>query len=93
MMLKDSKGNKSLTATLSIVGFIIVMLKFLLSGAQIDVAGFSYSFGTIDSLSIAAILTPILGTYAYRRHTEAVHGSTPVDETMIVGEEERNRDV
>lgn len=90
-MIKDSSGKKSLTATLSVVGFIIVMLKVLLSGAAIVIGSLSYSFGEIDALTVGAVLTPILGTYAARRYTETVHGSTAVNDEMIVGEEERNR--
>lgn len=75
-MLRDSKGNKSLTATLSIVAFVVVMLKVLFGGGSINIGTFAYSFGTIDSLSIAAILGPILGTYAWRRHTEASYPTT-----------------
>lgn len=63
MFITDTSGNKSLTATMAIVGFSVVMLKVLLNGAAIG----SISFGSIDSLSIAAILGPILGTYTARR--------------------------
>lgn len=62
-MIKDSSGNKSLTATLAVIGFGVVMLKVLLSGATVG----SVAFGTIDSLSIAAVLGPVLGTYTARR--------------------------
>lgn len=61
--LTDTSGNKSLTATVAVIGFTVVMVKFLLSGASIG----SVSFGSIDSLSIAAVLGPILGTYTARR--------------------------
>lgn len=63
MFIKDTSGNKSLTATIAIIGFSVVMVKVLLSGGSVG----SVSFGTIDSLSIAAILGPILGTYTARR--------------------------
>lgn len=63
MFIRDTSGNKSLTATVAVIGFAVVMLKVLLNGASIG----SLSFGTIDSLSIAAILGPTLGTYTARR--------------------------
>lgn len=67
MFITDTSGNKSLTATLAFVGFSVVMLKLLLSGASISVGSFSYQFGSIDAASIAAVLTPVLGTYTARR--------------------------
>lgn len=70
MLLNDSTGNKSLTHTLSVVAFIVVMVKVIVGGASIVIGSFSYSFGTIDSLSIAAILGPVLGAYVARRYTE-----------------------
>jgi hypothetical protein len=63
MFIRDSSGRKSLTATMAVVGFAVVMVKVLLSGGSIG----SLSFGTIDSLAIAAILGPVLGTYTARR--------------------------
>lgn len=63
MFITDTNGNKSLTATVAMIGFIVVMIKVLLSGASIG----AISFGSIDSLSIAAILGPVLGTYTARR--------------------------
>jgi len=63
MMIKDSTGNKSMTATFAYVAFGVVMLKFLLAGVVVG----SFQFGTVDSLSIAAVLTPTLGAYTVRR--------------------------
>lgn len=70
LMIKDSDGKKSLTTTLAVVTFVIVMLKVLLNGASISIGTFSYTFGTISSDEIAALLGTTLGTYAFRRHTE-----------------------
>ena len=67
MFIKDSSGRPSLTATMAIVSFSVVMLKVLLSGASLSLGGSSYSFGTIDGMTIGAIFTPILGSYTVRR--------------------------
>lgn len=75
MFFTDTSGNKSLTATMAIVGFGVVMLKVLLSGASVG----AVSFGTIDSLSIAAILGPILGTYTARRWGSPAPTEPPED--------------
>lgn len=75
MYLNDSTGKKSLTATLSIIAFVIVMLKLLVNNSGIQIGGFSYSFGSIGSAEIASILGPILGTYAFRRYTDKRYGS------------------
>lgn len=63
MYLKDTSGNRSMTATIAFVAFAVVMLKVLLNEVTVG----SVDFGTIDSLSIAAILTPTLGAYTARR--------------------------
>jgi hypothetical protein len=63
MMIKDSTGNKSMTATLAYIAFFAVTLKFLLSGVTFG----AFSFGIVDSFSIAALLGPTLGAYTARR--------------------------
>lgn len=74
MFLKNSDGEKSMTATMSIVAFIVVMLKFLLNGSVVQLGSFTYAFGSIGATEIAAVLSPILGTYAVRRYTETRYG-------------------
>ena len=88
MYLADSNGKKSLTATLSIVAFVVVMLKLLLSGAGIQIGGFTYSFGEIDAMEIAAVLGPILGTYAARRYTDKKYEYESYQNGFGVDEEE-----
>lgn len=77
MYLQDSNGKKSLTATLSIVAFAIVMLKLLANNSAIQVGSFAYAFGSIDATTVAAVLGPILGTYAFRRYTDSRFGYAP----------------
>ena len=67
MFIKDTSGNKSLTATFAVISFVVVMLKVIFSGAEVSVASFSYNFGAIDAGVIAAIFAPIMGTYTVRR--------------------------
>ncbi len=80
MFIRDTSGKKSLTATLAVIGFAVVMVKVLLSGGSIG----SVSFGTIDSLAIAAILGPVLGTYTARRWNGSPLGPDSSDETAAV---------
>jgi len=75
MFIRDTSGNKSLTATLAVIGFAVVMVKVLLNGGSVG----ELSFGTIDSLSIAAILGPILGTYTARRWGTSANQDAPDD--------------
>jgi hypothetical protein len=76
MFIKDSSGNRSLTATLAVIGFGVVMFKVLLSGGSIG----TVSFGSIDSLSIAAILGPVLGTYTARRWGNPTPTDAPAED-------------
>lgn len=75
MFLKDSSGKQSLTATMAIVSFIVVMFKTLLSGASVSIGASTYSFGAIDGFTIGAIFTPILGAYTARRWGNDPSGS------------------
>lgn len=79
MLLKDSAGNPSLTHTMAIVSFVVVMVKVILSGASVSLAGGTYSLGTIDGFTIGAIFTPILGAYTARRWGSDDAPSVPVD--------------
>lgn len=47
----------------SIAAVASVLTKFLMAGVTVTLAHNSLTFGTIDSLTIAAILTPILGAH------------------------------
>lgn len=67
-MLRDSQNEKSFMVTISIVAIFFVLVKLILSGVTIE--GY-ISFDELDSGLVAAILTPTLGAYAFRRHTTA----------------------
>lgn len=70
MWLKNSKGKRDAMLTISMIGFIVVILKVLLNGSTVQVGSFQYSFGLIDAGMIAAILTPTLGAYVARKHSD-----------------------
>ena len=78
MYFKDSSGSKSLTATITIISFFVVMVKVLLSGASISIGSSTYSFGAIDSMTVGAILGPILGAYTFRRYSDNRYPPPPV---------------
>lgn len=66
LMLSDSKGEKSITVTAFIIGFIIVNLKLLISGlsvAGIQMENFSGSDYAVAVGSLGAI-------YVMRRATD-----------------------
>lgn len=67
MYLKDTSGKKSLTATMAVISFVIVMFKVLLNGSSITIGTNTYAFGSIDGFTIGSIFTPILGSYMARR--------------------------
>lgn len=72
MWIKNTNGKKDAVLTMSLIGFITVTLKVLLS----NVTCCDIYFGTIDSATITAILTPTLGAYVIRRYTSACKGDT-----------------
>jgi hypothetical protein len=77
-MLKNSSGKKDAVLTMAVVGFAFCLLKVLLAGVTIAIAGRTFDCGTIDGTSIAAILTPTLGAYVGRRYTDRKYGGDPV---------------
>lgn len=69
MWIKNPGTDKRDTMlTLAIIGFVVVLIKTILSGVEIN----GVTFGTIDSGMIAAILTPTLGAYVARRYTDKI---------------------
>lgn len=45
----------------SVAAVAVVLLKFLISGITLTLGTYSVAFNLVDSMTIAAILTPILG--------------------------------
>lgn len=68
--IKNTSGRKDAILTMAWFGFLVVLLKVLLSGVTMEISGKNFVFGTIDGAVIAAILTPTLGAYVSRRYTE-----------------------
>lgn len=63
-MLKDTSGERSLTATAFIIGFSIVNIKFLLSG--LTIAG--TTFTVLTGIEYASALSGLGAIYIMRRH-------------------------
>ena len=55
MFLKDSNGEKSLTATAFIFGFIVVNFKFLMSGLTVKGFAFSAFTGAEYGMALGAL--------------------------------------
>ena len=70
MFMKDSDGKKSFTVTMSVITFVVVMVKVLVGGSAFSIGGVSMSFGPIGSDEILALLGPVLGTYSFRKYTD-----------------------
>lgn len=63
LMIKDSKGEKSLTATAFAVGFLVVLVKLLISGITVgDVQMSDFTGG-----EFAAAIGALGGIYVMRR--------------------------
>jgi len=56
MFIKDSAGEKSITATAFLIGFIVVNVKLVMSGIQVT-AGFTFSdfTGSDYAVSLGAL--------------------------------------
>lgn len=64
MKMIKSLGSESL-ATLAVITILACVLKFLMEGVTFDLAGHAVSLGHADSLTYAALLTPVLGAHSY----------------------------
>ena len=62
-MIKDSSGEKSVTMTVFVIGFIVVCLKLLVS--DLDILG--YHMSTFTGVDFAAAVTGLGGIYILRR--------------------------
>lgn len=68
--MKNTDGRPDAVLTMAFVGFLIVAVKFLFSGVEIEFNGTKYSSSAPGADAIAAILTPTLGAYVGRRWTD-----------------------
>lgn len=71
--IKNTSGKPDAVLTLTVIGFLVVIFKLLLSGISLEFDGNSYTVGDIDASEIGAILTPTLGAYVARRYTDKKH--------------------
>lgn len=69
-MLKNSDGKEDAVLTMSLIGFLIVMVKVLLSGVSLTFVGNVYSFGEVGADVVASVLGTTLGAYVGRRFTD-----------------------
>ena len=79
--VKNTSGKKDAVLTMTLLGFLVVITKLLLSGVQIVVSGTPFDLGTIDAGQIGAVLTPTLGAYVARRYTDKKIPESVGDET------------
>lgn len=69
--LKNSEGEPDAMLTLAVIGFAVCLLKVLLGGIEFEIVEkHSWSLGSVDAATVAAILGPTLGAYVARRHTD-----------------------
>lgn len=68
--IKNTDGKPDAVLTLTLWGFIVVIVKVLLAGTVLTLKSISYKMGDIDAATIAAVLTPTLGAYVGRRYTD-----------------------
>ena len=59
-------GEKDTMLTLATFATLAALLKFILNGASVG----SVALGTVDAGLMAALLTPTLGAYCARKHTD-----------------------
>lgn len=78
--IRNTENRPDAVLTMTLLGFLIVIVKVLLAGMSVVVNGNTYGFGTIDAAVIAAVLTPTLGSYVARRYTDRKYADQPVED-------------
>lgn len=62
-LIKNTDGNKSVTMTMFVLGFLIVNFKLLVSGAS----AFGINFGSFSGVEYGAALAALGGIYTLRK--------------------------
>lgn len=75
--IKNSAGKPDAMLTFAVIAFLTVVFKFLFAGFATSIAGHDVSFGSVDAGTIAALLTPTLGAYVARRHSDVKYSAGP----------------
>jgi hypothetical protein len=75
--IKNTDGKPDAMLTFAAIAFAVVIFKFLLAGVSFKIKGQDVSAGQVDASTIAALLTPTLGAYVARRHSETKYGAGP----------------
>ena len=78
--IKNTDGKRDAVLTLTLIGFIVIMIKLLLADTVITFNGDTYKFGELSAAIIAAVLTPTLGAYVSRRYTDRKFNPVEYDE-------------
>lgn len=66
--IENTKGKPDAMLSLGVVSLAVILAKFALSEMSIG----PIMFGQLDGMVIASILTPTLGAYVARRHSDNV---------------------
>ena len=65
--ITNTNGKPDAMLTLGVISLGVILLKFFLSEMSFG----TVIFGQLDGMVVASILTPTLGAYVARRHTDA----------------------
>lgn len=68
--INNTDGKPDAVLTMTLAGFVVVLVKFLLSNVVLTLADRTFNFGSVDGSMIGALLTPTLGAYCARRYTD-----------------------
>ncbi|MEK6884123.1 MAG: hypothetical protein AABY22_31125 [Nanoarchaeota archaeon] len=78
--VKGSNGKRSASLTFALIGFLVVMIKYIIAGSSFTIAGHNADFSPFDAGSGGVILSATLGSYVFRRHTDAKNPSSDKSE-------------
>lgn len=82
LWINNTDGQPDAVLTMTLMGFLAILGKFLLSNVSLTLASdHIINFGSVDAMSIAAVLTPTLGAYCARRYTDKKFGADGIQGT------------
>jgi hypothetical protein len=70
MIMHNSAGRKDYILSMTVWGFAIIMIKFILGGVSLTAGPISTVFASPDPAFIASVWGPLLAAYVARRYTD-----------------------
>lgn len=84
--LRNSEGKPDAVLTMTVMVLVVILIKLLFAEVSVEIGDHMVKLGTMDAGVVASLLTPTLGAYVMRKHTDAKYR----DQTKPQSEQEED---